>query len=137
MHLRPDPVPILVVDDERAVRALIRSTLQNAGYSVITAACATEALQLYEDHQSAIQLLVTDVLMPGISGVELADHLLRSRPELPVLYVSGDCGAYQSVMRGCNFLAKPFAPADLLARVHNMLETSSREPVHSCCLSLR
>src|SRR2546421_12577019 len=63
MNLRPDPVSILVVDDERAIRALIQEILQNAGYPVIAATCATEALQLYEEHQSAIRLLVTDVIM--------------------------------------------------------------------------
>ena len=126
MNLRPDPVPILVVDDERAVRALIQEILQNAGYPVIAATCATEALQLYEEHQSAIRFLVTDVIMPGVSGAELAHHLLRSRPELPVLFVSGYCEDYRSAMHGFTCLAKPFTPAELIARVRQLLE-SSRE----------
>ena len=126
MNLRPDPVPILVVDDERAVRSLIQEILQNAGYSVIAATCATEALKLYEKHESAIRLLVTDVIMPGVSGAELAHHLLRSRPELPVLFVSGYCEDYRSAMHGFTCLAKPFTPAELIARVRQLLE-SSRE----------
>jgi len=124
MNLRPDPVPILVVDDERAVRALIQEILQNAGYPVIAATCATEALQLYEEHQSAIRLLVTDVIMPGVSGAELAHYLLRSRPELPVLFVSGYCEDYRSAMHVFTCLAKPFTPAALIGKVRQLLESS-------------
>jgi CheY-like chemotaxis protein len=131
MDPRPDPGTILLVDDDDTVRLLIGEVLRHVGFSVIESASAGEAVRLFNEHQSAIRLLVTDVIMPGASGTELADQVLRLKPELPVLFVSGYCEDYRAAMRGFACIAKPFAPAELLARVRELLETSTLIPVHA------
>ncbi len=118
---------ILLAEDEPAVRAVARATLRRCGYEVLEAARGEEALQI-ASRNPTIHLLVTDVVMPEMSGIELAERLRRERPTLRVLYVSG----YTEHMmpagdRGdasASFMAKPFRPADLAARVRRVLDES-------------
>ena len=113
---------ILVVDDNCGVRTLVKNLLEFEGYTVFIAGDAEAAIELYQDHRSAVALLLTDVVMPKMNGLELADHILRLEPQMPVLLMSGTEGASGGF--GC--IAKPFAPAELIGRVGELLET--RQP---------
>jgi PAS domain S-box-containing protein len=124
---RPSIVPtelrgsetILLVEDEPQVRAVARRILERNGYHVLAPESVEDAERLSSEHPRGIDLLVTDVVMPRISGVELAKRLLRRRPQLRVLFVSGysdgGIGAHGVLEHGAAFLQKPFT-SDLLAR---------------------
>jgi signal transduction histidine kinase/ActR/RegA family two-component response regulator len=124
---------ILLVDDTDMVRRLARDVLSGAGYRVLEAAGADEALQVAGSEASPIDLLVTDVVMPGRSGMELADRLRTARHDVRVLYISGYTDA--AIVRGgllaenAAFLQKPFTPDDLLRKVRQVLEPASPGPV--------
>ncbi|QEL17643.1 PAS domain S-box protein [Limnoglobus roseus] len=117
---------ILVVEDEAAVRALTRHILQAAGYSVLEAADGEGAVRVAAGHPGTIDVLVTDVVMPGAGGREVADRLRGLRPGLKVLYLSGYTS--DAVIRHgiethkVNFLQKPFSPAALAAKVRDVLD---------------
>ncbi len=116
---------ILVAEDEQIVRALIRKVLEQAGYTVLLGDGGTEALQLAERHSGPIHLLVTDVVMPGMSGRELARRLLARRPDTKVLFLSGyadDAVERHGVLEpGTAFMQKPFTPGALATRVREVL----------------
>ena len=110
---------ILLVEDDLAVRAIVNRALTNAGYTVLKAPRGREALELARNHPGPIDLLVTDVVMPVISGPELAARLAEARPGLPVLYISGYPRAIlegEFLQGGAHYLAKPFAPGALQRR---------------------
>jgi two-component system, cell cycle sensor histidine kinase and response regulator CckA len=117
---------ILLVDDTDIVRRLARDVLSAAGYHVLEAGGADEALQVAGNQAEAIDLLVTDVVMPGRNGIELADRLRVTRGELPVLYISGytDMAIVRDglLSQDVAFLQKPFTPDDLLRKVRQVLE---------------
>ena len=119
---------ILVVDDTDTVRRLTRDVLTAAGYQVLEAAGADEAVQVAERHAAPIHLLVTDVVMPGRNGVELVDRLRTVRPVMRVLYVSGytDLGIVREglLAQDAAFLQKPFTPEDLLRKVRQVIEAT-------------
>ncbi|HEV3076785.1 MAG TPA: response regulator [Thermoanaerobaculia bacterium] len=114
---------ILVVEDEASIRSLAREILEGQGYAVLEAARADEALRRAAEHTGPIHLLLTDVVMPGKSGVELAQDLLARRPGLRVVYMSGYADrAVQADAPGVAFVQKPFDPALLARRVRAMLD---------------
>jgi len=117
---------VLLVEDEELVRALARRTLARAGYQVLEASNGGEALLALERHQGPVHLMVTDVVMPGLNGRELAARLKPLRPEMKVLYVSGYTDraiAHQGVLEpGVAFLEKPFAPDGLARKVREVLD---------------
>jgi two-component system, cell cycle sensor histidine kinase and response regulator CckA len=117
---------ILLVDDTDMVRRLARDVLSTAGYRVLEAGGADEALQVAGNQPDAIDLLVTDVVMPGRNGIELADRLRVTRGEMPVLYISGytDMAIVRDglLSQEVAFLQKPFTPDDLLRKVRQVLE---------------
>jgi len=104
---------VLVVEDEKAVRELTVRMLQKLGYKLLTAASGDEAMQLSKSHQGPIHLLLTDVVMPGMSGRQLAMALAESRPEMRVLYLSGyteNTVVHHGVLDpDVHFLPKPFS----------------------------
>ena len=114
----------LVADDDAAMRALLARALRAFGFRVLMAADGNEAQKLAEGHDGPVHLLVTDVEMPGLTGVELAAALSMNRPELAVLLVSGRTapGAVADAGRGrtAAFLAKPFGLDELRATVLNL-----------------
>jgi PAS domain S-box-containing protein len=120
-------VTVLLVEDEELVRNLVRYILQQEGYTVLEAADGLKALQLCERHAGPIDLLVADVLMPQMGGQELAQRLRATRPQLPVLFLSGYTGV-AGVNHGFregdggNFLQKPFTPRALVSKVRELLE---------------
>ena len=116
---------ILLVEDERAVRELARTVLADRGYSVIEARNPEEAVRLADDHGSEIHLLLTDVVMPGMSGYDLAKRLKAQLSDLRVLYMSGyayDVFAEKGTIKGSAFLQKPFTPNVLAQRVRETLD---------------
>jgi two-component system cell cycle sensor histidine kinase/response regulator CckA len=123
---------ILVVEDETPVRHLVTSTLQRAGYTVLSAEDATSALARLKGHGAPIDLLLTDVIMPGRNGRELARDALDFQPGLPVLFMSGYAdrtfGPEGPGGLGDAFLQKPFALDVLVARVRQVLGTGPRTP---------
>jgi len=121
---------ILLVEDEEMVRNLVRETLQREGYQVLDAADSVEALRISEKHKTAIHLLITDVVMPKVSGRDLAVELCRRRPGMKVLYMSGytDSAIVHSgiLQKEVAFLNKPFTPASLAERVREVLEGNGK-----------
>jgi DNA-binding NtrC family response regulator len=119
---------ILVVDDTETVRRLTRDVLSRAGYQVLEAAGVDEALTIASSRREPLDLLVTDVVMPGSNGVDLVGRLRTKRPELRVLYISGytDMAVVRQGLLddAAAFLQKPFTPEDLLRRVRQALEAA-------------
>ena len=112
------PKTILVVDDEAGTRGLITLILRQEGYAVLEAADCEDAENIHRRHHGRIDLLLTDVSLPGPNGPELAAALRKSAPDLPVLFMSGlpEAEAYSP------FLRKPFGVAELLRRVRTSVE---------------
>jgi PAS domain S-box-containing protein len=120
---------ILVVEDETSIRSLAREILEGQGYAVLVAASAGEALRRAAEHAGPIHLLLTDVIMPGESGVELARDLLGRRPGLRVVYMSGYADrAVPADVPGAAFVQKPFDPALLARRVRATLDQGREDP---------
>jgi signal transduction histidine kinase len=117
---------ILVAEDEAEVRALAREILQGYGYKVLEASQPTEAVQIAERYAGPINLLVTDVVMPQVSGRTLAEYLTPQRPEMKVLYISGYTDSaivHHGVLDpGIPFIQKPFTPDGLGRKVREVLE---------------
>jgi signal transduction histidine kinase/CheY-like chemotaxis protein len=115
---------VLLVEDEPGVRGLLRTVLLQAGFSVFDASDAQRALQLFEQH-GAIDLLVTDVVMPGLSGRALAEKLTALRPQLRVLFMSGyteeRIGLHGLAPSECAFLQKPYTLESFLSKVKEVL----------------
>jgi two-component system, cell cycle sensor histidine kinase and response regulator CckA len=125
----PQMETILVVDDEAQIRTLARDILLGAGYQVLEAEDGDQALRIADDHQGAIHVLLTDIMMPGINGKEMADRFLVVRPDTKPIFMSGraaevisDAGVLIPVDA---FLAKPFTVERLLNKVRERLEYRS------------
>ncbi|RME72982.1 MAG: PAS domain S-box protein [Planctomycetota bacterium] len=116
---------LLLVEDDDLVRMLVLRLLRRGGYEVLEASNAGEALLICEQHRGPIHLLLTDVVMPRMSGPELAGRLARLRPELRVLFMSGYPASESSGMPrqgSFEYLAKPFTPEALYRRLREVLE---------------
>ncbi|HUG40165.1 MAG TPA: ATP-binding protein [Longimicrobiales bacterium] len=131
---------ILLVEDDDAVRGVAVRSLSRLGYRVLPAADGHAALAILARAGHEIRIVVTDVVMPGMSGGELARHIERERPGMPVLFLSGyadEAVAGRGVIReGSRFLRKPFTPDSLGARVRAILdETEASRPVRAASSS--
>jgi CheY-like chemotaxis protein len=116
---------ILLVEDEAEVRAVLRAGLVRDGHKILEACNGAEALEVSAAYEGTIDLLMTDVVMPGLSGRELADRLVPLRKGIKVLYISGyneDLVLQKGVVEGqMEFLQKPFTPSALARKVRQML----------------
>ncbi len=116
---------ILFVEDDESIRTLGTRTLRRYGFTVLAARHAAEALQLAENRERRIDLLLTDIVMPGLSGRELAARLLESRVDLKVLYTSGytdNVVALRDIqVNGPGFMRKPYSPESLARKVRALL----------------
>jgi nitrogen-specific signal transduction histidine kinase len=118
---------LMLVEDEEGVRKMVRAALERCGYRVLLAASGPEALEIVRTHDGAIDLLITDMVMPKMNGRELARRLLEKRPGTPVLFISGYLDTQFDPSDGNSppaFMQKPFAPYELTARVREMLDTA-------------
>jgi CheY-like chemotaxis protein len=124
----PGPT-VLLVEDEDSVRRLMHKFLEREGYQLLEARNAQEAEDLAGVYKKPIDVLVTDVMMPGMTGPELAERLMPLRPDMKVLFVSGyrhDTLEHQGLLRGdVNLLPKPFPAAELHRRVQMLLSQGS------------
>ena len=120
---------VLLVEDEDLVREPTRRILARHGYTVLAARDASQALELVHDHVGSIDLLLTDVIMPGRSGKELSVEAVEVRPSMRVLFMSGysnDVIVHQGILDDrVNLIGKPFAAEDLLGRVRKVLDGSA------------
>jgi CheY-like chemotaxis protein len=123
---RRSTATVLLVEDEAPLRTLVSRTLATAGYRVYEAANAVEALSLNE--KARVDLVLTDVVMPGMSGAEMVERMNRNRDDLLVLYMSGYdrelLGNRQFRARTC-FIPKPFTPEELLAKVGELFGSAT------------
>ena len=110
-----------MVDDQPSVAALVRAILQRAGYTVIVAYGAAEAIQLFQEHRGEVTLLLTDVVMPGMNGFQLATHIAALRPGLPVVFMSGAVPTRDDPSE-LPLLRKPFLPGELLGCIRGGLQ---------------
>jgi PAS domain S-box-containing protein len=125
---------ILLVEDEKSVRDLARRILERRGYNVLAASDGGEAIELVEREEQQIHLLLTDVIMPGLNGQDVAERVRALRPDIRVLFMSGY--NEEAVLRdgvlapGTAFIEKPFSPSTLLDRVRSILsaDRSDRPP---------
>jgi PAS domain S-box-containing protein len=117
---------VLLVEDAAAVRAVAKQVLERQGYTVLEAADGAAALRLAQDHRGPIHLLLTDVVMPQVSGRELAERLAHLRPDTKVLYASGytdDSVVRHGILEsGTAYLQKPFTPESLARKVREVLD---------------
>ncbi len=121
---------ILLVEDENNLRRLARQYLERQGYKILEAEDGAAALQIVDGYKGAIDLLLTDVIMPGMNGRELAAHITKLRPDIRVLYMSGyaeNAISHDGTLdAGINLLQKPFSLPALKDRVREMLDS---EPI--------
>jgi DNA-binding response OmpR family regulator len=117
---------ILLVEDERALRTLVFELLTRAGYRVLQGATPNEALAVAGAHPGPVHLVLTDVIMPHMSGRQMAETLRATRPEAHVLFMSGytdDAISHHGILDpGMHFLEKPFTSLALLRKVRDVLE---------------
>ncbi|MDQ2767000.1 MAG: response regulator [Gemmatimonadota bacterium] len=126
------PATILLVEDESALRGLMRRILERSGYVVLEAEHGEQALQRCESHEGAIDLVVSDIVMPTMGGQEMAHRLREVRPNSRLLFVSGftDDEVMQQgiVISGSAYLQKPFSPVSLVAKIGEMLREPAAGP---------
>jgi len=118
---------IILIDDESSQRRFMRHVLEDAGYNVLEGADYEEALVIHRQYRGKIDVLLTDISLPGQNGYVLARTLLDTDPGLNVIFISGLAGAetcryYGMATTDVHFLEKPFNAADLLRRVRRVLE---------------
>ena len=119
---------ILVVEDDSSILKMVKLILEEAGLGVLSAGSAHQARLIAESFPHPIHLLLSDVMMPDVSGPELANTLKQNRPEMRVMLMSGFAdGAMLVLNHGWHFIAKPFLATELLARVNDVLHSDLRE----------
>jgi DNA-binding NtrC family response regulator len=116
---------ILLVDDDPDLLQYIATTLSRYGYDVLPAESPEQALRIHNEHKGEIGLLLTDVVMPGLNGPDLAQAILRRDPDLRILFMSGynvnHLARFGDILTGYEVLGKPFTPAELLQAVNSMV----------------
>ena len=120
---------LLIVENETAIRNLLQMALRKNGYTVLAAESAREALEIVRGHAGAIDLLITDVVMPDMNGLELVRALATIRPETRTLFMSGymddALGDHGVLPSQANFIQKPFSPRVIAQKVRDILDGQS------------
>jgi two-component system, cell cycle sensor histidine kinase and response regulator CckA len=131
----PEPVPfelrhghrretILVLEDEEPLRSLIRQVLRNAGHEVLDTGDPERAIEMCESHPGEIALLITDIVLPKMSGTQVAERVHKLRPETRIIYTTGYPGrAAMPDGNGMDLFQKPFTPGTLVAKVRAVLDS--------------
>jgi signal transduction histidine kinase len=121
---------ILLVEDDDGIRALVRKLLASRGYTVLEASGGNQAMVVSQQYSGIVHLLLTDIVMPDLSGPDMAQRILGQRPKIAVLYMSGFSGRLSAHLdtsgSGAGFLHKPFTPETLLKKVRASLERSAQ-----------
>ena len=120
---RPDQTVILLVDDEVMIRNVARISLEADGYFILTAHDGEEALHISREFPGTIHAVLSDVNMPKMDGLELREWILKERPGIPILLMTGYADA--ALPAGAAFLAKPFDPVTLKDRVRELLGSAA------------
>jgi CheY-like chemotaxis protein len=127
-HLAPSPqrsVTILIVEDNDNLRSLLHRALEGDGFSVFPAADGAEALRLCQQHNGPIDIVVSDIVMPRLNGLELAERIRGARPETKFLFITGFGDQFPELREwiryGATILEKPFLPSELLRKVEETL----------------
>ncbi|MGD8866852.1 MAG: ATP-binding protein [Gemmatimonadales bacterium] len=122
---------VMVVDDEEGLRLLMSRVLERSGYSVLVAGDGQSALELAGGYEGPIHAMITDLMLPEMTGLDLAERLVGSRPEMKVLYISGhgdlDVVRPGAFKPGMAFLQKPFTPSALVGKLRHALDTSASD----------
>jgi DNA-binding NtrC family response regulator len=118
---------VLLIDDESSQRRFMRGVLEHAGYKVVEGADYDDALNIVNHHHGKIDVLLTDISLPGRNGYEVARALLDLNPGLSVIFMSGIAGAqvcrfYRMATTDLHFLEKPFSSTELVRRVRRVME---------------
>ena len=117
---------VLLVEDDQLLRELLSEVLEGAGYTILIADDGAQALQIADEYAGAIQLVITDVIMPGMTGRQAAETIKAARTEVEILFISGytqdAIGKHNVLDPGAKFLSKPFTPNDILRKVRDVLE---------------
>jgi CheY-like chemotaxis protein len=128
LHLAPSWRPsasILLVEDNDSLRNLLQRTLEGAGFPVLSASDGAEALRLCQQHDGAINLTVSDIVMPRLNGLRLAEEIRAVRPEMKFLFITGFADEFpelrELIKNGGDVLEKPFLPSELMGKVEKML----------------
>jgi CheY-like chemotaxis protein len=137
---RPHSVPrgpqlcstILLVEDNHTLRELLRRTLESTGSFILPATNGEEAIRLWKQHQNKIDLVITDVAMPQLNGIELADRIRSTHPRMKFLFITGFAEEFPQLNElfrdGANILEKPFLPSELVSIVGQILGPRSAAP---------
>jgi signal transduction histidine kinase len=130
---------VLIVEDEEPLRELVRKMLQHRGYRVLAARDAADAIAVERRHEGPIHLLLSDIVMPGLNGPDLAQRLVPHRADMAVLYMSGFAhfaGSEIGSLSGrASFIQKPFTSDALASAVRESIDRASREETSSSCKS--
>jgi len=128
LHLAPIRQPsatILLAEDNDNLRDLLHRVLEGDGFSVLPAADGAEALRLCQQHNGTIDLMVTDIVMPGLNGLQLSEQLRAAHPEMKFLFITGFADEFPElralIKYGATILEKPFLPSELLRKVEDTL----------------
>ena len=123
-HSGHPPATILLVEDNDNLRNLLQRTLEGVGFSVFSAADGAEALRLCQERDGTMDLVVSDIVMPGLNGIELSERVRADRPDTQFLFITGFSGQFTELSEltyGANILEKPFLPSELLRKVEETL----------------
>ncbi len=121
------PQTVLLVEDDAEIRRFVQHILEKAGLTVLVAGDAATALQIESQFSGPIHLLLSDVMMPGITGPDLAKKLKQLRPELRVMLMSGHSEGMLILNYGWYFLQKPFLSEALMGKINNVLHSEVRD----------
>lgn len=122
------PQNVLIVEDDPQILKLVAMILSEAGFAVLLAHSAREAMRVEAEFSPSIHLLLADVMMPDMNGPDLAELLKRRRPEMRVMLMSGFAdGAMLVLNHGWHFIEKPFLPDLLVDRITDLLHTNMRD----------
>ena len=122
------PQTVLVVEDHLLLLKLVKDILEGANFTVLSANSAKKALQVEAEFDGTIDLLLSDVMMPGMSGPDLAKKLKKQRPEMRIILMSGyPDGGLLVLNYGWHFMQKPFMPRALVGRIKDVLQSKTSE----------
>jgi len=126
LHLEPPrsrSITILIVEDNDNLRNLLQRTLEGVGFSVLPADDGEEALRRSKQHEGTIEIVVSDIVMPKVNGLELSQRMRVARPESTFLFITGFGDQFPELREyGANILEKPFLPSELLRKVDDILD---------------